>query len=150
MIVIGLILAVFAIAFFCWLLFTLAAYALPLFVAVTAGIAAFHHQAGLVGSILLALLAGGVTLGVGQIAFALVHSMLLRSVIALVFAVPAAVAGYSAAFGLAHIGIVSHAWCVVLGVIGALFTGGTALVRLAAAHPETPLPATGAATLSSV
>ena len=79
-----------------------------------------------------------------------VYRMAQRFLIALVFAVPAAVAGYSAAFGLAHIGIVSHAWCVVLGVIGALFTGGTALVRLAAAHPETPLPATGAATLSSV
>jgi len=42
MIVIGLILSVFGVGFLCWLLFTLAVYALPLFAGMTAGLAAYH------------------------------------------------------------------------------------------------------------
>jgi hypothetical protein len=42
MLVIGIIFSVFGIGFFCWLLFTLALYALPFFAGLTAGIAAFH------------------------------------------------------------------------------------------------------------
>lgn len=40
MIVIGSILSVFSIGFFCWLLFALAIYALPFFAGMTAGLAA--------------------------------------------------------------------------------------------------------------
>ena len=54
MLILGLILSVFAIGFFCWLLFTLAVYALPFFVAVTVGLAAYHHDAGLLGAFLVA------------------------------------------------------------------------------------------------
>src|ERR1700692_3875734 len=94
MLILGLILSVFAIGFFCWLLFTLAVYALPFFVAVTVGLAAYHHDAGLLGAFLTAILAGAATLAIGQLAFALVPSTAIRAVIALVFAAPAAVAGY--------------------------------------------------------
>lgn len=50
MIVIGLILSVFGIGFF-WLLFTLTIYALPFFVGLTAGLAAFHGGAGVLGAL---------------------------------------------------------------------------------------------------
>lgn len=135
MVVLGLILSVFAVGFFCWLLFTLAIYALPLFVGVTAAFAAYHHGAGLLGVALIALVCGIATLAVGQLAFALTGSLVIRAAIALVFAVPAVVAGYSAAFGLAHIGIATNRWCATVGVIGAIFTGATAFARIALFAP---------------
>ena len=46
MLIIGIILSVFGIGFFCWLLFTLAVYALPFFAGLTAGLAAFHSRLG--------------------------------------------------------------------------------------------------------
>jgi hypothetical protein len=42
LLVLGLILSVFGIGFFCWLIFTLIVYALPFVVGLTAGMAAFH------------------------------------------------------------------------------------------------------------
>jgi len=70
MLVIGLILGIFGIGFFCWLLFTLAVYALPFFAGLMAGLAAFHSGAGVIGAIMVGLVTGAVTLGAGQIAFA--------------------------------------------------------------------------------
>lgn len=130
MLILGLILSVFAIGFVYWLLFTLAVYALPLFVAVTAGLAAYHHDAGLVGTFLMAVLAGAATLALGQLAFALLPSTPIRALIALVFAAPAAVAGYEATFGLVHLGVASTAWCSAIALIGAILTGGTAFARM--------------------
>lgn len=46
MLVLGLILSVFGIGFFCWLMFTLIVYALPFVVGLTAGMAAFHGGVG--------------------------------------------------------------------------------------------------------
>jgi hypothetical protein len=54
MLVIGLILSVFGIGFFCSLLFTLAAYALPFFEGLSAGLAACHSGAGSSALLLLA------------------------------------------------------------------------------------------------
>ena len=39
--------------FFCWLLFTLAVYALPFFVGLTAGMAAYHSGAGVIGALIV-------------------------------------------------------------------------------------------------
>src|SRR6185437_5795422 len=87
MLVIGLILSLFAIGFFCWLLFTLAIYALPAFVGVTAAFAAYHQGAGLLGASLLAILCAIATLVAGQLAFAALTAPVIRAAIALVFAV---------------------------------------------------------------
>jgi hypothetical protein len=105
MLVIGLVLSVASIGFFCWLLFTLVVYALPFFAGLTASVAAFHGGSGVIGALVVGVLAGGATLAIGQIAFATVRAPLTRAAIALLFAVPAAVAGYHATFGLAHIGV---------------------------------------------
>ena len=50
MIIVGIILSVFGIGFFCWLLFTLAVYALPFFAGLSAGLAAFHSGSGVIGA----------------------------------------------------------------------------------------------------
>jgi hypothetical protein len=130
MLVIGLILSMFGIGLFCWLIFTLAVYALPFFVGLTAGTAAFHSGAGVLGALLVGILAGAVTLAIGQIAFAVVRPPVLRAVIAAAFAIPAAIAGYHAVLGLSQIGVRSLVWREMFAWIGALFVGGTTWTRM--------------------
>jgi hypothetical protein len=132
MIVIGLILSVFGVGFLCWLLFTLAVYALPFFVGMTAGLAAYHSGSGVFGALVVGFAAGAVTLVAGQAAFAAVKSPVLRVAIALLFTTPAAIAGYHATLALAQIGVPSASWREVFAVVGAIFVGGTAFVRVAA------------------
>lgn len=139
MIVIGLILSVFGAGSLCWLLFALAVYALPLFAGMMAGLAAYHGGAGL-GALVVGFAAGAVTLVAGQAAFATVKSPVLRVVTAILFAAPAAIAGYHATLALAYIGVPSASWREVFAIVGAIVVGGTAFVRLAAR--TTPLPDT--------
>jgi hypothetical protein len=124
--VLGIILSTFGIAFFCWLLFTLAVYALPFFVAMTAGFAALHSGAGFIGAIVV----GIVTLAAGQLSFAIVRSSVIRAAIALLFAVPAAVAGYHATLGLSQIAAPSHWWAEAFAFIGAVLVGATTWARM--------------------
>jgi hypothetical protein len=70
MFIFGIILSIAAIGFFCWLLFTLAVFALPFFAGVTAGGWAYHTGAGWLGAILIGTVAAGLTLGFGQVLLA--------------------------------------------------------------------------------
>lgn len=139
MIVLGIILSVFAIGFFCWLLFTLAVYALPFYFAMIAAFAAYHHGYGVVGSFLIAIVVGAGVLAFGQFLFAVVRAPMLRISIALVFAIPAAVAGYHATLGIAHICIPADTLGQILAFVGAALVGATAWSRMAIFIP----PATG-------
>jgi hypothetical protein len=130
MIIIGLILGVFGIGFFCWLLFTLAIYALPFFAGLTAGLAAFHGGAGVLGALAVGAAAGIATLIAGQLAFAATRSIIIRAAVALLFAVPAAIAGYHATLGLAEIGVLSQGWCEVFAVLGAIIVGSMAWAQM--------------------
>jgi hypothetical protein len=78
MILIGILLGVIIIVFFCWLLFS-AVYALPFFAGMTAGLATFHSGSGVVGALFVGVLAGGATLAIGQIAFARVRAPLIHA-----------------------------------------------------------------------
>jgi len=142
--VIGLILSMFGIGLFCRLIFTLTVCALPLFIALTAGMAAFHSGAGVLGALLVGIVTGAVTLAIGQIAFAVVHPPVLRAVIAAAFAIPAAIAGYHAVLGLSQIGVPSLVWREMFAWIGALFIGGTAWTRMTVFAERLPLRPGGA------
>lgn len=135
MIILGIILSVFAIAFICWLLFTLAVYALPFYAGLTSAFWAYHHGYGAFAAALIAIFAAGATLIVGQLAFALVRLPILRVTIALLFAVPAAVAGYYATLGIAHLCIGAGTLGTALAVIGAALVGVTAWARMAVYLP---------------
>ena len=74
MIIVGFALSLFGVGFLCWLLFTLAVYATPFFVGVTAALAAFNHGAGVIGALVVGLIASVVTLVASQAAFAVVKS----------------------------------------------------------------------------
>src|SRR5260370_41607545 len=83
------------------------------------------------GAVLLGLIAGAFPLAGGQIAVAAFRSPLIRTAIVLLFAVPAAMAGYHAALGLAQLSVPTVLWQQVFAVIGAIAVGATAWVRLA-------------------
>jgi hypothetical protein len=139
MLAFGLLFNVAGIGVFCWLIFTLAVYALPFFVAINAGIWAFHSGAGLLGTPLVAVVVGGMTLAIAQIAFAMTRSLILRAIIAALFALPATLAGYHVVLAMAQIGVPSLAWREVFACLGAGFIGGTAWMRLAVYRETRPV-----------
>jgi hypothetical protein len=130
MLALGLILNTLGIGLFCWLIFALAVYALPFFIALSIGMVAFHGGAGIVGALLVGMASGALTLTVGQVAFAFVRSFTLRIAIATAFAVPAAIAGYHVVFAMSQIGVPSLVWREIFGCLGAVCIGGTAWTRL--------------------
>ena len=130
MLVIGLILSGFGIGLFCWLIFTLAVYALPFFIGLTAGIAAFHSGAGALGGFVSGIVAGALTFVLSQLAVATVRHSVLRVLIAVVFSIPAAIAGHHAVLGLLQFGIPSLIWREVFAWNGAILLGGTAWARM--------------------
>jgi hypothetical protein len=131
MLALGLVLNTVGIGLFCWLIFTLAVYALPLFVAVSTGIMALQSGAGILGAPLVGIAAGVMALAVGQVAFAIARFPILRAAIAAAFAVPAAIAGYHVVFAMSQLGMPSLAWREVFACLGAAFIAGTAWTRLA-------------------
>ena len=109
MIVLGILGSFAVIGLLCWLLFTLAVFALPFFVGLNVGIWTHQAGAGLFGAFLIG-------------AFA--------------FAAPAALAGFYATRGVVHT-MPSETWQLVFSVIGAAAVGITAFVRVTAlATPE--------------
>jgi hypothetical protein len=68
------------------------------------------------------------TLAIVQIAFAVTRSLILRAVIAALFALPAAFAGYHVVLAMAQFGV--PYWREVFACLGAAFIGGTAWTRL--------------------
>jgi len=135
MIIIGIILVFVGLAYLCWLLFAIAVYALPFFDGVTTGLAAYNAGSGPIGAIIVGAIASSVTLLLGQIAFTTLRSPLIRTPIALLFAVPAAIAGYHAALGLAHIAVPADGWRDAISVAGAIIVAATAWVRMAPSGP---------------
>ena len=131
-------LSVVGLGFLCWLLFSLAVYALPFFVAVTVGYYAFENGAGPIIAIAVALFAGAVALILGQVAFATIRSPTIRLAIGALYALPAGLAGFHAVKGLSEIGGAGEAWTLIFASIGAIIVSATAWMRIASlAGPET-------------
>lgn len=131
MIILGILLSTAAIGFFCWLLFTLAVFALPFFAAVNAGLWAWNTGAGWFGAILVGASAGGLTFGVGQTLFSTLRPAWARLLVALVFVAPAGIAGYHATHGIVKHAMPSEAWQIAFSVVGAVAVSMTALLRIA-------------------
>lgn len=131
MIFLGILLSIAAIGFFCWLLFTLAVFALPFFVGVSAGSWALHTGAGWLGAIIVGIVAAGLTFGVGQILLVIIRPLWAKFAVAAVFVAPAVLAGYHAVHGIVKHTMPSETWQIVFSVIGAIAVGATAFLRLA-------------------
>jgi hypothetical protein len=130
MLALGLLLNFAGIGLFCWLIFTLAVYALPFFVGLTVFMLALDGGAGILGAPFVGVVAGGMTLAIGQTASALTHSVTIRAIVAALFVIPATLAGYQVVFVISQVGVPSLTWREVFACIGAVFIGGTAWTRL--------------------
>ena len=87
---------------------------------------------------IVGLIASSITVVAGQLAFTATRSPLIRAASALLFAVPAAVAGYHPALGLAEIGIPAEGWRQAMAMIGVIAVAATAWTRIALfAPPDT-------------
>ncbi len=130
MLVIGVLLNIVGLGIVCWALFALAIHALPFFVGMTVGIYSFQAGAGSFGAILVGFVAAGFTFVLGRYAFSVARSPIVRMVIGLLFAVPAAHAGYSVTLALAHLGIPSEWWRESFAMCGAIAVGSVAWARV--------------------
>jgi hypothetical protein len=130
MLVIGILLNIVGLGIFCWALFALAIYALPFFVGMTVGICSFQMGAGPFGAIVVGLVTSGFTLVVGRYAFSVARFPIIRLFIGLLFAVPAARAGYDASLAFAHVGVSEEWWRQSLAMLGAIAVGSTAWARV--------------------
>ena len=134
-------LSVIGLGFLCWLLFSLAVYALPFFVAITVGYYAFESDAGLIGSIVVALFVGAAALVLGQVAFATIRSPIIRLALGALYALPAGLAGFHAVKGLSQVGGAGETLTLVFASVGAIIVGVTAWLRIASlAARESPQP----------
>lgn len=155
MLIICVLLNIVGLGIFCWAVFALAIHALPFFVGMTVGIYSFQAGAGPIGAAVVGLVTAGFTFVIGRYAFSVARSPIVRLVIGLFFAIPAARAGYSVTLSLAHIGIPTEWWREAFAVIGAIAVGGIAWANVSmqtdpALRPGAALgpvqPANGAAT----
>jgi hypothetical protein len=127
-----------AIAVLCWLLFTLAVFALPVFAGATAGAWAHATGAGLLGALLVGLAVAAVTLAIGQFLLTFARPLWLKLIVAVAFVAPAGLAGFHATHGIVKHLMPSDGWQIAFSIIGALAVGVTAFLRVAgmAAGPD--------------
>lgn len=131
MIILEILASLAAIGLLCWLLFTLAVFALPAFVSVSAGAWAHGTGAGIPGAILVGAVAAAITLAIGHLLITFVRPMWLKLIVAAAFVVPAALAGFHATHGIVKHLMPSDAWQTAFSVVGAVTVGINAFVRVA-------------------
>ncbi len=142
MIMSGIILSALGIALLCWLLFTLAVQALPLYIGAIAASLVFQNGVGAVRAIIVGFIAAASTLGTTQIAFAKSGSPYARFAITLLVTAPAVFAGYHATLGIARIVVTSEPGRQTLALLGSFVIGCAALLRLTAAATRAANPPT--------
>lgn len=130
-----------AIVLLCIAAYMLATYALPFMLGLAAARFAYHTGSGLVGAGFVGLLAGAVALGLLMFLFETLRPPILRLAVALIFAIPAAIAGYALIHGITRDAVPSEIWRQIYCLIGGLVVGVSALTRLAAPAVERPAPA---------
>lgn len=123
--------SVLAVAGLCVLAYTLAVYALPLMLGVTAAQFAYHTGADFIGAGVVGLAAAVAPFGVLALLFDTLRSPILRLIVALVFTAPAAVAGYAVVHGVTKEAVPSEIWHQILCFTGSVFVFVSALMRLA-------------------
>lgn len=136
--VVVMLMSVALVGILCFVAYTLATYALPFVLGLTAARFAYDTGSGLIGAGLVGLAAGAVAFGLLVFLFASLRPPLLRLIVALVFAAPAAMAGYALVHGVTNESVQSEIWRQIFCVIGAIFVGVSALMRLAGSLDTRP------------
>jgi len=115
----------------CVVAYTLATYALPLMLGFAAARFAYHTGVGLIGASFIGLIAAVAVFGLFAVLFAKLRSPILRLILAMIFAAPAALAGYALVHGVTHEAMPSAIWRQIFCFIGGALVGLSALMRLA-------------------
>lgn len=125
------IMGVALIAMLCVLAYTLAVYALPFMLGVSAAQFAYQTGSGLIGAGFVGLAAAVAAFGILAFLFDTLRPPILRLIVVLIFAAPAAVAGYALIHGITKESVPSEIWRQIFCIIGGAFVGVSALLRLA-------------------
>jgi hypothetical protein len=113
------------------LAYRLATFALPYMLALEAARFAYAAGAGWIGAGIVGFFAGVAAFGILAFLFATLRAPILRLVVAVVFAAPAAVAGYALVHGVTRDAVPSEVWRQVFCIAGGICVGCSALARLA-------------------
>ncbi|UVK50387.1 hypothetical protein DBIPINDM_003524 [Mesorhizobium sp. AR02] len=135
--IIAIIACVVLIGMLCMLAFTLATYALPLLLGLEVARFAFHSGAGFLGAVLVGIVVGMLVFGLAFSLLGIVRSPILQIAVALVYTAPAVIAGYALVYGVTREYVPPDIWRQLFCIVGGLFVGFSALLRLmAAAGPD--------------
>lgn len=127
---VGLVLSGTGIVLFVWAMFRLAIYALPTWFGVNVFLWATMSGPGPLLGILLGLVVGLAAFLAGRMLIASPLPALVRAGIALLFALPAGVAGHSVVSGLMQLGGAGPTSTTIFAVLGGIIIAGAALMSL--------------------
>ncbi|RWI72231.1 hypothetical protein [Mesorhizobium sp.] len=126
-----LVLAIVLVCGMALLAYRLATFALPFMLAIEVARFAYATGAGWIGAGIVGFLVGVAAFGILAFLFATLRAPILRLVVALIFAAPAAVAGYALVHGVTREVVPSEIWRQIFCIAGGIFVGCSALARLA-------------------
>lgn len=115
---------------FCTLLYFCAVYIVPFAVGVWIAFWAIHAGSGEIGGFAIGAVAGVALFLIGKVTFQTSRSTAVRSLIAMAFSIPAAIAGFSLVQQVWPLIMTPTTWEYVVGVMVGVATGVTVIARL--------------------
>jgi len=124
-------LGVTLISLLCVLAYRLATYALPFMLGLAVARFAYATGSGLIGAGIVGFVVGAASVGLLRLLFCRLRVPTLRGLVALIFVIPAAIAGYQLVNGVTMNAVPSEIWRQIFCGLGGLVVGLSALARLA-------------------
>lgn len=121
-----------------WLMFRLAALALPVYAGIAAALLLRDANHGYIEAIAAGLVVGGAIWFAGNALLAIARSPLLRLAVAALFAVPAGFAGYLLAYSVAELASADGAMLLGVSLAGAAATAAASWSSLSALNATLP------------
>jgi len=115
----------------CVLAYRLATYALPFMLGLAVARFAYGTGSGLIGAGVVGFVAGVVSVGLLRLLFSWLRVPILRGLVAVIFVIPAAVAGYQLVNGVTRDAVPSEIWRQIFCGLGGVVVGLSAFARLA-------------------
>lgn len=114
----------------CVLAYWLAVYALPAMLGFEIARIAYLTGTGMIGASLIGFIMGALAYSLLSILYISVRSQAARIAVGLIFALPAAAAGYALISGISANTVPSEHWRVMFCILGGLLVGSAAFTRL--------------------
>ena len=114
----------------CVLAYRLAVFVLPVMLGVEIARIAYLTDAGMIGASLIGFIAGALAYGLLSILYVSVRSPAARIAVGLIFALPAAAAGYALISGISANTVPTEHWRMMFCILGGLLVGSAAFTRL--------------------